>query len=111
MRFHRVGKDIVKTYNEKAPQETERRVIPLVRGYDFNTEQLAFFNVIHNNSADITPAQGRTRWDIKLSLCEWLLNVVKFGDWDPNALDHTVLFALRQAFQTEEKYAVLRRFV
>ncbi|KAM0440830.1 hypothetical protein ACHAPT_000131 [Fusarium lateritium] len=110
-RFYRVGKSVIETYNATAPPGTPQRTLPLVvRGYDVRTEILAFFKVIHENSTDITPGGSTTRWDIKLSLCEWLLKIVKFGEWDLDALDDPILFALRQAFETDEQYAIVRRF-
>ncbi|KAL2675126.1 hypothetical protein Neosp_011306 [[Neocosmospora] mangrovei] len=110
-RCYRVGRGIAEAYNNTAPANTQRHTIPLVvRGYDFHTELWAFHYVVEKKSPDIDLSEGFGRWDIKLSLSEWLLKVFKVDGWDPDPLNHPILFTLRQNFNEEPAYEDLRTF-
>lgn len=87
--------------------------VPLVvRGYRIKKELEAFetltFQTLAGNIAD---PYTTARWDIRLSLCEWLLKVVEAPGYRLAEKDPQPLHALRQAFRAQDQYSNLRLFV
>ncbi|KAF4982633.1 hypothetical protein FZEAL_1782 [Fusarium zealandicum] len=112
VRLYRVGREVVQAYNENT-FITQRRTLPLVvRGYKTDTELLAFIEVITQESANyLFTHPDRSKWGMTLSLCEWLLKIIQFANFDLDPLDDPALFRIREAFETEDQYAGLRSFV
>lgn len=83
----------------------------VVRGYKMKEEIDAFEIALQSGMSKVADPYIKTRWKIRLSLCEWLLKVVEVRGYKLAEKDPKQLNALRKEFQDQAQYSTLRLFL
>ena len=111
LRLHRIGSAEVKAFNSRVPARQRRHIPLVVRGYSIKVEVDAFVKIVSGDPLDMLsdPWQPE-QWAISLSLCEWLLKIIKFDNYDLDKNDNPGCWSCRQTFETGKDMAGLRAF-
>lgn len=82
----------------------------VIRGHHIDVEVQSFITTVNGDTATEDKCAQR-RWAMPLSICEWMLKVVEFGDYKLARADSRSLHALQKDFQEWHIFSGLRKFV
>ncbi|KAH6854725.1 P-loop containing nucleoside triphosphate hydrolase protein [Chaetomium sp. MPI-CAGE-AT-0009] len=115
-RIHKIGTSVATRYNEgKAEDDPSRVRRPLViRVYHFQQERSAILSLLEHPDRDVTLRQGKSPWNLELSIAYWflvLLGSPAKGIKQLEADDSEALHELRRDFNARGDLANMRAVV
>jgi uncharacterized membrane protein YgcG len=79
----------------------------IIRGFNIRTEYSQVVSAVTGKVDRLVPEHSE--WKMPLSLCEWTLKLVHYGDFSLAPLDPESLRELQDEYETHEYYEPLRR--
>ncbi|KAI8243982.1 hypothetical protein K4K55_006579 [Colletotrichum sp. SAR 10_96] len=116
VRIDKLNRQFVDEYNKSLPIHHHRQYAVVIRGHNIQMEHErilstvndAFNRIAHHNSQQ--PPRPKRVFQMPLSVAEWVLKIVGFGNYRLNTHDSGKLHDLRLQYLALPAYDPLRRF-